>query len=164
MKRPEHDLTWSSIRYRLSSSDLNKTKHFNNHKNAHHPNGSIGNVSNNGIKSKHSRVRVLVDEATQQSDTESKMSTSLLSTVSHGPDDSHSFETNIIYSELHSIVSQLSMITDHIGRQERLDNESQDWKFVAMVIDRLCLVLFLIFTTVFSTLIFISASRLYISR
>jgi hypothetical protein len=161
MKRPEHDLTWHSIRHRLSSSTINQTKHFNNHIGIHYPNGSIPIVSNNCINITKQHLR---------SDAVSKMSVSPVPTLSHASDDPlsstelHSSETDLIYLELRSIVSQLTMITDHIYRQEKLDNESQDWKFAAMVIDRLCLIIFLFFTTIFTTLIFISASHFYSSR
>ncbi len=170
MKRPKHDLRWHSIHHRLSSSTINQTKHFNNHIDVHYSKGSVPIVSNNCIKIKNPRLRLSVDRERQRSNTKSKMSVSLVPTVSQAPDDphssteSHSSETNLIYSELHAIVSQLTMITDHIYQQERLENESQDWKFVAMVIDRLCLFVFLFFTTIFTTLIFISASHLYTSR
>lgn len=169
MKRPGHDLTWYSIHHRLSSSTIHQTKHFNNQIDVHYPQRSVPIVSNNCIKMTNPHLRLSVDRERRPSDTESKMSVSLVPTVSHAPDDphssteSHSSETNLIYSELHAIVSQLTMITDHICRQETLDNESQDWKFVAMVVDRLCLLVFLFFTTIFTTLIFISASRLYTS-
>lgn len=73
----------------------------------------------------------------------------------------HSSETNILCSKLHTIVSQLQIITNHIWKEEKYDSQSQDWKFVAMVIDRLCLITFLIIITIFTILILLSTFNLY---
>ncbi|CAF2956858.1 unnamed protein product [Rotaria sp. Silwood2] len=45
-------------------------------------------------------------------------------------------------SELRIMISQLAVFVNHSRQQVKDDNESQDWHFVSMVIDRLCLVFF----------------------
>ena len=59
------------------------------------------------------------------------------------------------------ILSELKFMTDYVRREEEEDDVSQDWKFSAMVIDRLCLVLFTILTTIFSYLTLFSAPNFF---
>ena len=67
-------------------------------------------------------------------------------------------------SQLCTIVSQLNLLTNYLRQQEKFDDESQDWKFVAMVIDRLCLILFTILMIVFTSLTLLSAPNFYSPR
>ncbi len=167
MKRPGHDLTWYNIRHRWSAT-VDQTKNFSNHIGIHCPNGSPATISNNHTNIKLQHLQISVDRDKQRSDAVSKIINSPVPKLQHSPDDnhssnvSHSYETDMIYLELRTIISQLNTITDYIWLQEKYDNESQDWKFVAMVIDRLCLILFLFFLTIFTILIFLStASNFY---
>jgi nicotinic acetylcholine receptor len=65
-----------------------------------------------------------------------------------------------IRSELRIIISHLAILTRQVQQQEEDSDLSEEWKFVAMVIDRLCLFLFtasmILFTllTLFSTPMF----------
>ena len=61
-------------------------------------------------------------------------------------------DMEIIRSELRVIISQLSLLTQHQHQQAENDDVSQDWKFVAMVVDRLCLIIFTLSMIIFSVL------------
>ncbi|UJR19828.1 hypothetical protein I4U23_022961 [Adineta vaga] len=52
------------------------------------------------------------------------------------------YQTEMIRSELRTITSHLTILSRRVRRQEKYNKESEDWKFVAMIIDRLCLILF----------------------
>ena len=91
----------------------------------------------------------------------SKIVVNPLPALPHTHNTSPSAETNVICSKLHTIISQLQNITNHIWEHEKYDDQSQDWKFVAMVIDRLCLILSIIIITIFTVLIFLSSFNVY---
>ncbi|XP_055300732.1 neuronal acetylcholine receptor subunit alpha-7 [Sitodiplosis mosellana] len=59
--------------------------------------------------------------------------------------------------ELALILKELRWITDQL-KQEDADNEiSRDWKFAAMVVDRLCLIIFTLFTLLATLFVLFSA-------
>ena len=64
-------------------------------------------------------------------------------------------------SELRTIISELRVLTSHIKGEEEEDDISQDWKFSAMVIDRLCLVLFSMMTIILSYITLFSAKNFF---
>lgn len=131
MKRPGYDLTWYNIRHRWSSV-VNQMKTVTPHA--------------NGFSLSHSNINMKNPQFQLNSAPKIVIS---------------SYETKIIYSELRTIISQLQMITDYIWQQEKYDNEAQDWKFVAMVIDRLCLYLSIVLIIIFTIFIFLPTSKLY---
>jgi nicotinic acetylcholine receptor len=59
------------------------------------------------------------------------------------------------------IMSEIKFLTDYVRKEEEEDDISQDWKFSAMVIDRLCLILFTIMTTIFSYVTLFSAPNFF---
>jgi hypothetical protein len=59
-------------------------------------------------------------------------------------------DMRVFRSEMRTIITELRFLTGHIRKEEEEDDISQDWKFSAMVIDRLCLILFTIMTVSFS--------------
>ena len=60
-----------------------------------------------------------------------------------------SSDSNVIRSELQNIVSELASLT-HCIQQQRIDyKKSQDWQFLARIIDRICLILFIIYMIIF---------------
>ncbi|CAF0893267.1 unnamed protein product [Didymodactylos carnosus] len=63
--------------------------------------------------------------------------------------------------QLKVIVKELCVITDNIHQQEKSDNTSADWKFAAMVLDRLCLWLFSILTIVFTCAILFTSRNIF---
>ena len=168
MKHPRYDLTWWGIRHRWGSAK----EHVDNV----NANGSIGN--HHSMPLLHHTVESLPDHpsnlsrksCTSTNEQENYQSRSVLDLtvipMSNIP--SSDFYENLtkvsqldhiemIRSELRTIISHLASLTRHAQRQEDHDVVCQDWKFVAMVVDRLCLVLFSIamvsFTlfTLFST-------------
>ncbi|CAF4660429.1 unnamed protein product [Rotaria sp. Silwood1] len=64
-------------------------------------------------------------------------------------------DTEMNRSELRFIISQLAILVNYSQQKEKDDNESQDWQFVAMVMDRLCLVVFAIIMLLFTALTFL---------
>ena len=74
---------------------------------------------------------------------------------------SHSCDIEMMQSELRVIISQLTTLTRQARRQEENDDVSQDWKFVAMVVDRLCLILFTISMALFTALTLFSTPNFF---
>lgn len=62
---------------------------------------------------------------------------------------------------LRDILKELQFLTEKVKRDEQFEDDCNDWKFAAMVIDRLCLWLFTIFTTVSTCAILFSAPHLF---
>lgn len=155
MTRPGHDLTWRSIRRQWAptmkthdSSHLSATPSAPNHVNT----------------SNKQTILFSVDLSEHRADSKTTRTSSPLPKCASSPADSHSSsccDSTVIYSELRTLVSQLSVITNYIKHQEKHDNESQDWKFVAMVIDRLCLMLFTISMAIFTSLTLLSSPSLF---
>ncbi|CAM1330620.1 CHRNA7 (predicted) [Pycnogonum litorale] len=54
----------------------------------------------------------------------------------------------VAHRELIAILKELRYITNHMRDKDDADEISNDWKFCAMVIDRLCLILFTVFTII----------------
>lgn len=68
------------------------------------------------------------------------------------------FRSNEILKELTLILKQLILITDKIKSDEKNEKKSLDWKFAAMVIDRLCIIFFT-FATIISTALILMTSN-----
>lgn len=60
--------------------------------------------------------------------------------------------------ELREVVSSISYIARQLREQEDHDALKEDWQFVAMVVDRLFLWTFIIFTSVGTLVIFLDAT------
>lgn len=63
-------------------------------------------------------------------------------------------------NELRSILKELQFLTDKMKKDEEFEDICNDWKFAAMVIDRLCLWLFTVFTIVSTFAILFSAPHI----
>jgi len=63
---------------------------------------------------------------------------------------------------LKSILGELRTITSKLRHDERFEEECSDWKFAAMVVDRLCLCLFTMFTVVSTFAILFSAPHVLV--
>ena len=70
-------------------------------------------------------------------------------------------DIRVFRSDMRTILSELRFLTDHVKKEEMEDDISQDWRFSAMVIDRLCLILFSIMTTTFSYVTLFSAPNFF---
>lgn len=172
MKRPRHDLTWRGIRRRWAFPK----------EQANHINGPIGNhqykspsapLLNNNFELLSSNII----NADQQSflsmdDREKQRSQSVLDLL--GPlvpqirpsnhyqnlsNITHSFDVEMIRSELRIIISHLATLTRQAKQQEEHDDATEDWKFVAMVVDRLCLIIFAVCMVLFTLLTLFSTPR-----
>jgi hypothetical protein len=59
------------------------------------------------------------------------------------------------------ILDELKVITKKIKTDEQEDDKSQDWKFTAMVIDRFCLVIFVLATFISTAAILLTAKNFF---
>jgi nicotinic acetylcholine receptor len=75
----------------------------------------------------------------------------------HSIPDSMGGNSSTMRPEFKEILKELRIITEKIKQDEEFSNECNDWKFAAMVIDRLCLWCFTIFTIVSTLAILLSA-------
>ena len=66
-----------------------------------------------------------------------------------------------IRNELLAILNELRYITHKLKDDNEAGEEINDWKFAAMVIDRLCLVIFTLFITLATAGIFISVPNIF---
>lgn len=66
-------------------------------------------------------------------------------------------ESDQIRCEIRKIVSHLAFLTDETIRDKEHCEESNDWKFAAMVLDRLCFILFTVSVILFTSLTLLSA-------
>lgn len=64
-------------------------------------------------------------------------------------------------SELRDILKELQFLTQKVKKEDQFVDDCNDWKFAAMVIDRLCLWLFTIFTIASTCAILFSAPHLF---
>jgi nicotinic acetylcholine receptor len=79
------------------------------------------------------------------------------SSLGHG----HSSDIfNNVKSEMLAILNELRFITHKIKEDNEANDEVNDWKFAAMVIDRLCLWVFTVYLVVTTLAIFFSAPNL----
>ena len=60
--------------------------------------------------------------------------------------DDTSKSSHPLHRELSLILKEIRLITDKIKEDEESSSVEGDWKFAAMVIDRLCLIVYTIFT------------------
>jgi len=63
----------------------------------------------------------------------------------------HEIDTNLIsplQRELGLILKEIKIITDKVKEDEEASDVAADWKFAAMVLDRMCLFFFTTFTCV----------------
>jgi len=63
---------------------------------------------------------------------------------------------------LRSILGELRAVTTKLRQDERFEDECSDWKFAAMVVDRLCLCLFTMFTVISTFSILFSAPHVLV--
>ena len=64
--------------------------------------------------------------------------------------------------ELRAILREVSVIAGKIRRDDRESGVAGEWKYAAMVMDRLCLVAFLAFTVILSLAVFLSAPHVIV--
>jgi len=135
MKRPGHDLSWKAIRHRCYHQ--------------HNPISSTPLLENSS-KSLLANITNIDDQSYIR--TNNKL---LIPVINDNCD------MNFSRSDIRMIMSELKFVTDYVRKEEEEDDISQDWKFSAMVVDRLCLVLFTIMTTAFSYVTLFSAPNFF---
>ena len=64
--------------------------------------------------------------------------------------------------ELQLILKELHAITDKMRRDDEQGEVTNDWKFAAMVVDRLCLIVFTLFTIVATVAVLLSAPHIIV--
>ena len=143
MKRPGHDLSWQAIRNR-QSRQTSVNKPFPSPLLADSSKSLLANITH-------------ADDASFVDGNRSIL-TPLLHMVKPLPNND---DIDLHRHELRTIVAELRFLTDFVRKQEEEDDISQDWKFSAMVIDRLCLVLFTIMTSIFSYVTLFSAPNFF---
>lgn len=66
------------------------------------------------------------------------------------------------HRELMLILKELRVITEKIRKDEEASDITNDWKFAAMVVDRLCLILFTCFTVIATIAVLFSAPHIIV--
>ena len=66
-----------------------------------------------------------------------------------------------VNGDLREVLKELKLMTEKMQRDEYFQDQCNDWKFAAMVIDRLCLWMFTIFTIVSTFAILFSAPNIF---
>lgn len=145
MKRPGHDLSWQAIRHRQSSHQTSVTKSYPSPLLADSSKSLLANITH-------------ADDASSFADGNHSILTPMLHMNKSLQNND---ETHVHRNELRMIVSELRFLTDYVRKAEEEDEISQDWKFSAMVIDRLCLVVFTIMTSIFSYVTLFSAPNFF---
>ena len=68
-----------------------------------------------------------------------------------------------VHRELSLILKELRVITDKIRDEEDTAAIENDWKFAAMVLDRMCLITFTLFTFVATIAVLLSAPHIIVT-
>lgn len=174
MKRPRYDLTLNGIRRRWAAFEkqLNVIDRPNDNAHCRSPSAPLlsnafETLPNNVINTNDRSFSHSDDQDNHRSDSIIQFTPPPIAKsppMRRQPDltkEAHSLDTEMIRSELRMILTQLSFLTHHVRREEKLDDESQDWRFIAMVIDRLCLIAFTISMALFTALTLLSTPAFY---
>ncbi|XP_017487939.1 PREDICTED: CHRNA7-FAM7A fusion protein-like [Rhagoletis zephyria] len=70
---------------------------------------------------------------------------------------SHTCLSSSAEYELALILKELRWITDQLKKEDETGDVTRDWKFAAMVVDRLCLIIFTLFTIIATLAVLFSA-------
>lgn len=65
--------------------------------------------------------------------------------------------------ELALILKEIRFITDQMRKDDDAATVTRDWKFAAMVVDRLCLIIFTLFTIIATLAVLFSAPHIIVS-
>ncbi len=163
LKRPKHDLTWRSIRRKWAFSKeqaniINGSICNHHRKSPSAPllSNTFESLTNNVINVDQESFQFINEREKQRSESVVEFSLPSISKIKHAAHHQdlskvlHSCDIEMIRSELRIIISQLATLSNHTQRQEEFDDESQDWKFIAMVIDRLFLIIFIAIMILFN--------------
>lgn len=67
------------------------------------------------------------------------------------------------HRELSLILKELRVITDKLRKEDEAEEVTNDWKFAAMVVDRLCLIIFTLFTIIATIAVLLSAPHIIVT-
>ncbi|BES90332.1 nicotinic acetylcholine receptor [Nesidiocoris tenuis] len=67
------------------------------------------------------------------------------------------------HRELGQILKELRVITDKLRKEDEAAEITNDWKFAAMVVDRLCLIIFTLFTVIATIAVLFSAPHIIVT-
>ncbi|XP_049830724.1 neuronal acetylcholine receptor subunit alpha-7-like isoform X4 [Schistocerca gregaria] len=67
------------------------------------------------------------------------------------------------HRELTLILKELRVITDKLRKEDEAAEVTNDWKFAAMVVDRLCLIVFTLFTVIATIAVLFSAPHIIVT-
>ena len=67
------------------------------------------------------------------------------------------------HRELSAILKELRVITDKLRSDDEEKETTNDWKFAAMVVDRICLIMFTLFTIVATIAVLFSAPHIIVT-
>jgi hypothetical protein len=148
MNRPGHDLSWQAIRHRR----FYENHPIHRHKPPHTP------LLENSSKSLLANITNMDDQSYIRAN--NQLSIPVINHVKNSPP-TDDCDINYCRSDIRMIMLELKFLTDYVRKEEAEDDVSLDWKFSAMVIDRLCLVLFTIMTTIFSYVTLFSAPNFF---
>ncbi|CAF2143739.1 unnamed protein product [Rotaria magnacalcarata] len=155
MQRPGHDLSWRAIRHR----HCHQNHSIHNHKIPLTP------LLENSSKSLLANIQNINKQLYQKSS--DQLLIPMMNHIENSSDNHDSndillaYDMNTFRCDIRIIMHELKFLADHIRKDEEDDDTSQDWKFSAMVIDRLCLILFSILTTIFSYVTLFSAPNFF---
>jgi hypothetical protein len=172
MNRPEHDLTWRAIRQKHNRTLERQNSTTSSHK--YPPPTPLLAQSSRSLLANVTGI----DEHTYVN-TSSVLPVSVMNHIiprlppkcknPHHHHHHHHDQNEVLLprdmrvfrNEMRTIISELRSLTDHVKKEEGEDDTSQDWKFSAMVIDRLCLVVFTVMTSIFSYVTLLSAPNFF---
>ena len=73
-----------------------------------------------------------------------------------------SFAHSGVHRELLNILKEIRVITDKIRDDDDAATVENDWKFAAMVLDRLCLITFTLFTVIATIAVLVAAPHVIV--
>ncbi|CAF1039726.1 unnamed protein product [Rotaria sordida] len=166
MKRPDYDLSWRGIRRQWASSkqesnNVNKSIDNRHAKILPEPsslNNTFELLSTNVINVDKRSLEFLERQRSDPLLEFSVPPTTEIHNSRHHQNTSNDLYTcdmEMTRSELRVIISQLAILINYFRQKEKDDDNSQDWQFVAMVIDRLCLVIFAAIMLLFTVFTFL---------
>ncbi|CAF3692689.1 unnamed protein product [Rotaria sordida] len=148
MKRPNHDLSWNAIGRRWASPKQ-EPNNINRSIDNHHSKISSESSLNNIFELLSTNV-ISVDKRPLEFSASPVMKTHGSRHHQNTSNESYTCDMEMIRCELRVIISQLAILINYSRQKEKDNNESQDWQFVSMVLDRLCLVIFAIIMLLFT--------------
>jgi nicotinic acetylcholine receptor len=167
MSRPGHDLSWRAIRARNARTIEQPDSIANSHKCTPTPlladssKSLLANVTSNEDPAYINASNTL--PITVMNHIVSRQQPKCKNPYHHHEPDEVLLprDMRVFRSEMRTIISELRFLTAHVKNEEDEGDISEDWKFSAMVIDRLCLVSFTIMTIVFSYVTLFSAPNFF---